>query len=421
MPKKSQTITILKHGQRVSITPNFKERNGVTYKSYLIRATILGERRTMTASSMDEARKAAGEMISQVKATGGVVATYKPKDVAIIEAALETCSKAKVIISTATREYADAIKHLPAGVGLVEAVKGYVSMKSREQNKPIKVSELVKIYLEALEGRTPTHVYAVSIRLNRAAAYFNCNIGDVTSSDVDAWLKSLKVSPLTRNHHRTTLISLFRYAQRKDYLPVGMSAAEKSERFKEKAKDKKIACYTPKEAEHLINRIDPKWIAYVAIGLFAGIRPQEIFNLTWDDIKDDHIEVRAGNSKVRIRRIVPLLPNLAAWLETCPNRSGDIAPVYAGGDPSRAQFLSKAMRSAAEEGGFKVIFDGLRHSFITYRVAEIQNLPQVALEAGNSPEIIQEHYNGRSTPAEAKKYFGITPLKRSGKIINFAS
>ena len=32
--------------------------------------------------------------------------------------------------------------------------------------------------------------------------------------------------------------------------------------------------------------------------------------------------------------------------------------------------------------------NGLRHSFISYRVAEIQNVNQVALECGNSPEVI---------------------------------
>jgi hypothetical protein len=53
--------------------------------------------------------------------------------------------------------------------------------------------------------------------------------------------------------------------------------------------------------------------------------------------------------------------------------------------------------------------NGLRHSFISYRVAEIQNANQVALEAGNSPQMIFKHYRELVRPAEAKKWFGIVP------------
>jgi hypothetical protein len=35
--------------------------------------------------------------------------------------------------------------------------------------------------------------------------------------------------------------------------------------------------------------------------------------------------------------------------------------------------------------------NALRHSFISYRVADIQNVAQVALEAGNSPGMIFGH------------------------------
>ena len=38
------------------------------------------------------------------------------------------------------------------------------------------------------------------------------------------------------------------------------------------------------------------------------------------------------------------------------------------------------------------VIHGLRHSFISYRVAETQDVAKVALEAGNSPQIIFQHY-----------------------------
>lgn len=416
---KRKTITIEKNGLRVGISSNHQTRNGQTYKSFLIRATIHGQRHVKSAPSLEEARKIASEMIAQVRSGGGVVATYTPKETAIIENALAMASKAKVSLTDAVSRYAEAVQHLPKGVSLVEAVRGYAAKLAKEDFQPVSVEDLVQEYLKALEGRSESHRKTIALRLRKATDRFRCNIGDITSKDVDSWLRSMKVGPLTRNHHRTALISLFRYAQRKDYLPIGLSAAEKSETAREKPRS--IEWYSPKQATHLINAIDPLWRPYVAIGLFAGIRPQETFRLDWSDIKADHIEVRASGSKVGVRRIVPLVPNLSQWLASYRQKSGPVCPVFKGGDLSRAQSVSKALRAAAEQGGFKVIYDGLRHSFITFRVADIQNLPQVALEAGNSPAIIQEHYNGRSTPAEAKKYFGITPEKQTGKIINFAA
>jgi hypothetical protein len=51
----------------------------------------------------------------------------------------------------------------------------------------------------------------------------------------------------------------------------------------------------------------------------------------------------------------------------------------------------------------------LRHSFITYRIAIVKSADQVALEAGNSPDIIFKHYRELATEEEADKWFGILP------------
>jgi hypothetical protein len=53
--------------------------------------------------------------------------------------------------------------------------------------------------------------------------------------------------------------------------------------------------------------------------------------------------------------------------------------------------------------------NALRHSFISYRVAALQNVAQVALEAGNSPGMIFAHYRELVTPDDAKKWFSIVP------------
>lgn len=60
-------------------------------------------------------------------------------------------------------------------------------------------------------------------------------------------------------------------------------------------------------------------------------------------------------------------------------------------------------------GAFAWKHNALRHSFISYRVAQIQNVAQVALEAGNSPRMVFPNYREIVRPADAEKWFGITP------------
>lgn len=48
-------------------------------------------------------------------------------------------------------------------------------------------------------------------------------------------------------------------------------------------------------------------------------------------------------------------------------------------------------------------------AFISYRVENIQNIAQVAMEAGNSMQMIHKHYRELVRPKAAKEWFGITP------------
>ena len=55
--------------------------------------------------------------------------------------------------------------------------------------------------------------------------------------------------------------------------------------------------------------------------------------------------------------------------------------------------------------------NAMRHSFISYRLADIQNANQVAMEAGNSAGMIHAHYKELVRQAEAKRWFGIAPTR----------
>jgi hypothetical protein len=59
--------------------------------------------------------------------------------------------------------------------------------------------------------------------------------------------------------------------------------------------------------------------------------------------------------------------------------------------------------------GFSWAKNGLRHSFISYRLAILHDTARVALEAGNSPEVIFGHYRELVTPEAAQAWFDVKP------------
>jgi hypothetical protein len=53
--------------------------------------------------------------------------------------------------------------------------------------------------------------------------------------------------------------------------------------------------------------------------------------------------------------------------------------------------------------------NGLRHSYGSYRLAIVKSAAQVALEMGNSPKMIFQHYRQVVTEQDSKLFFSITP------------
>jgi len=77
--------------------------------------------------------------------------------------------------------------------------------------------------------------------------------------------------------------------------------------------------------------------------------------------------------------------------------------------PHSEPFLFDLMRDAGKDCGVKWKHNALQHSFISYRVAKIKNVNEVAMEAGNSPDMIFKHYRELVTEKAADAWFGVTP------------
>jgi integrase len=155
----------------------------------------------------------------------------------------------------------------------------------------------------------------------------------------------------------------------------------------------------------------------LAIAAFAGLRLAEVSCLDWREVRlaEKLIVVGAENAKTAARRLVPIGDNLAAWLKQHVQKSGPVNPCQ-----EQAKNVGNALGDRFERAAAraKVAWkrNGFRHSYISYRVATLKDVPAVALECGNSPQVIFSNYHALATDAEAMSWFSIFPPTAEGNV-----
>jgi integrase len=302
------------------------------------------------------------------------------------------------------------------GETVTDAVKFRLDYLERIRRSGITVAELVEEILEAKrrDGKSAAYVADLRKRLTRFCQDFGGRpITSIVVDELDTWLRDLPLSPKSRTNYRANIGVLFSYAEQRgiiDRNPILRTA-------KPKLVDRPPEIFTVDELHALLEtaaKLEPDVLPMLAIGAFAGLREAEIQRLDWSevDLNRGHIEVKAAKAKSARRRIVPILPNLAAWLRPYSGLTGHVVPIGARRKLDR-------VRKAAELARWPN--NGLRHSFASYRLAEIHDAPRVAAELGHtSPQMLYGTYRELVLPTDAKRYWNIEPAKETEKIVAFS-
>ena len=212
----------------------------------------------------------------------------------------------------------------------------------------------------------------------------------------------------TYNNRRGLISTFFKFAFQKDWIVT--NPVEKTPHHRINHRRGSAVTITATQARDLMAYLETfekgALVPHFALCLFAGIRPciryGEISRLKAESVRLDtgtiHIEPEV--SKVRMKRLVTIHPNLAAWLRAYPLKEFPIVPVNI--PNTRRRVFAK----------FGLTHDVLRHTFISMHVGKYRSMGEAALQAGNSEAIIRKHYLDLKTPAEAEEFFGILPKFR---------
>lgn len=155
---------------------------------------------------------------------------------------------------------------------------------------------------------------------------------------------------------------------------------------------------TVEQAKAMLDECPDSIKPYLALALFAGIRPREIQRMDWADI-DLETKTAEVKGKTRCRRIVPLEDAAVRVLSRCAKASGPVAPSKS--TLKRWRAVARAMI------GGKWTIDVLRHTAASYLLAKVKDIGIVATRLGNSPKILMAHYIRPVTEQKADKFWSL--------------
>ena len=428
---KAKPIKVTRGNTTVKIYPVENEVKGVVYRQFVLTyklGTRLGKNGKVLPllvrkkfTDLEKAKFEAGIVASKLASGQAEVLNLTGPD---RDAYLNACHELRplnISLTHAVSQFVKASRMLPPNFSIIEAVEFF--LRRNPANMPKKsVREVVEemIAAKTKAGRGDKHLVDLQSRLGRFADAMQKPIIHVTSDQVVKHLDGLNVSPRTWRNHLRHISTLFRYATRKKYLSIDaldeIAVIEKPDH-----EDGEIAIFSVEEMNEILTYARPEIIPWLAIGAFSGLRHAELQRLDWSevDLIHLHIEVTAAKSKTASRRLAPIPINLMAWLKKYAHPGGRVTGFE---NVSKqigwlVQDVNKRRRENAKLDGrdpdktrkFKWKRNGLRHSFISYRVAAVKDVARVALEAGNSPAMVFANYRQLVTDHEAEQWFNILP------------
>jgi integrase len=399
-PKRIRFPILIRRGS--SVVKIYRDRKPTgTY--YRVAYHIGGKRHRLHHNDLEKAIAEAEAKASQLSRGDVDAMQLSGKDRLVYGRALEAVREFGSPLDAVAIEYSEARKLLD-GVPLVDAARFYARYHGHGiKRKP--VADAVREMIEAkkIGGVSDVYLNDLRYRLGAFADSFQCDLVSLSPDDIQRFFDGIRLSSRSFNNFLSALKTFCRFAQDRGWLSKEVDLLQSIKRRKEKSFPVEIL--SSQQMAALLEHATPEIAPCFALGAFAGLRSQEILRLEWKDVtrRPGFIEVAADKAKTATRRLVPIADNLSRWLG---NRlRSDDERVW---QNTRAMFFKIRLRVAAQ-AGITWKQNVLRHSFISYRLAEIQDVNRAALEAGNSPQMIFRHYRELATPEQARTWFSISP------------
>lgn len=238
----------------------------------------------------------------------------------------------------------------------------------------------------------------------------NMEVSAVTPDTVADFLRNRNVSRQTKTNDRLALSKFFGWCREEKKWTAGNPARKENKTRRPARPEPKVL--SVEECERLMRGAEKfkrgRLVPYFAVCLFGGLRPTEAARMDWArvNLADGELTISSRN-KTKRGRTIELSATLAAWMKAYK------------GKPFKPSNFRKDFDAIRRKAGFGSgdglkpwVGDYMRHTGISHYFRKTGSYGLTAEWAGNSEQVIKNHYQGRVSTADTKKFYSITPTKK---------
>ena len=266
-------------------------------------------------------------------------------------------------------------------------------------------------------------------------------IKEIDHQQIKSWVFSLNLGVRSNKNYIAVLSEVFRHALQKKYVSTNpledLTDIDRKELQGNEGERREPNILSVEKATKLLETAcahpELDLLGAVTLGLFCGIRTQELTKLDWSHVTIDlekpeksFVTIPSSIAKKRRIRNVTIPANALEWLALCPRRKGPLTRNDYSSD-YRKRFLKLQQLAGFgkidQEGKWRSTWEenNMRHSFGTYHFALHGNSLETARQLGHtaSDHILFEHYRALATKEQAEAFFGLVPSASDSKILHF--
>ena len=341
-------------------------------------------------------------------------------------------------------------------ISLREVVSKYLELKGVSDSHELALDHVVEFGISRLKPAGGVHTFGqVADELARTKKGFDLaepSIRDFTNrsdkakevwgdreihqigiDEIKSWLISLKLSPRSRKNYLMNLREIFKYAKQKGYVPENpmdmLSVYDSKSIYGRESSDiREPKILSVDEAKRLLEAAkaypELDLLAAVTLGLFCGIRTEELKKLDWRDIRLDEahpfVVISSQIAKKRRIRNVDIPKNAVTWLKLCRKESGPVAKNdYVSDYQKRFRKLQRlaGFGEWVQQGKRRIWRstwkeNSIRHSFGSYHYALHGDSMLTSRLMGHKEgdAVLFEHYRALVTVNSSREYFNLIPI-----------
>lgn len=389
MKKTTKTSEIVKFGG--AIVRIKQRKNGF----WMVRWREAGKDRSTTTTTLKNAQDIA-------KTASRKLASGSGKTVSAEEH--ELVARLKIICGTRSpfavlNQLEDAVKRMN-GWDVVGRALAFYEQSGMAETVPMDFHHARQEFLAGYEDKSNWTLAGLRKELD-AFNTAHPGIMVIELTNLDGWIARGTPAPRFFNNRLATWHTFLNWSRRKNYWPKGEKHAAELTTRKD-LPNKVPDIFTPEQAHAILKILPENLVPYFVIGSWLGLRPTEMLRLKWEHFDWERGYVNLDEKivlKTQTQRFVPINDKARELLIAWEREKGKCCPFH-----SREE-ISKLARAAGIISEWPQ--DVLRHSYISYRIAQGASKGKVAEEAGNSEQVIRKNYRRPLRAEDGAAWFKI--------------